>query len=84
MGLILWILAGMVTFTITRFIETQRLGWVTELSISVLAALTAGVAATAMDFGGWAVFDGRGFAFAGLTSLLCIGLIRAKRARRDS
>jgi hypothetical protein len=84
MGLILWILAGLVSFAITRFIDTRRLGWVIELSVSLLAALAAGVAATAMDFGGWAVFDGRGFAFAGLTSLLCIGLIRLRRARRDS
>lgn len=80
MGLTLWILAGLITFTLTRFIETARRPWLTELSVSMVTALAAGLAATAMDFGGWAVADGRSFAFAGLISLLAIGTSRAVKS----
>ncbi len=84
MGLILWIVAGLVTFTLTRFIETRRRGWLMELLVSVSSAVGAGVVATALDFGGWAVADGRSFAFAGVTSMLCVGLVRLKPATGDS
>lgn len=83
MGLSLWIFAGMITFTLTRFIETARGRWFSELSISLITALAAGLAATAMDFGGWAVADGRSFAFAGLASLLGVGVARVKKNSRD-
>lgn len=78
MGLLSWIIAGAVTFVLTRFIETRRRSWLAELTTSVITALAAGLAATAMDFGGWAVADGRAFAFAGLVSLLSVGVLRSR------
>lgn len=83
MGVTLWVVAGLITFILTRFIDTARRPWLTELSIALATALVAGLAATAMDFGGWAVADGRSFAFAGLSSLLGVGVLRLAKSRRD-
>lgn len=84
MGLTLWIVAGLVTFALTRFIENRRRGWLAEVVVSLSFAVAAGLMATAMDFGGWAVADGRSFAFAGVCSLLGVGLLRLKTGPGDS
>lgn len=84
MGLISWIIAGLLTFTLVRFLGAARQRWPVELAVSLGSAILGGLAATALDFGGWAVSDVRAVAFAGLISLFSIGLLRERKRRRDS
>jgi len=79
----MWVIAGAGAFAISRLIRAGRLGgWGLEASVSLLAATAAGLAATALDFGGLQEPDWRAGTFALLASLGAIGLTRAIRLVR--
>ena len=79
----MWVIAGAGAFALARLSRAGRsAGWVLEASVSLVAAAAAGLAATALDFGGWQEPDWRAGAFALLASLGSIGLTRAARLVR--
>jgi hypothetical protein len=81
MGAAVWIAAGAAAFLIARIIPLRRTRrFVPELIVSILAAFLLGVAATALDFGGWKELDWRAALFAFLGSMAAIGAMRASRA----
>ena len=47
-----------------------------ELIVSLAGSLGAGVAATALDFGGWAEFDWRAAVLGFVTALLLVAVTR--------
>lgn len=56
-------------------------GWIGELMVSVVAALALGVAATALDFGGWKEPDWRAGLFVLFGAFAAIGVVRLIRGR---
>ncbi|MGZ8868666.1 MAG: GlsB/YeaQ/YmgE family stress response membrane protein [Thermoanaerobaculia bacterium] len=83
MGTGMWVIAGIGAFSVARLIRAGRpAGWVLEASAGVLTASAAGLAATALDFGGWQEPDWRAGAFALAVSLAAIGLTRVARLVR--
>ena len=80
LGLIAWIVTGATTAGIIRFVPPGRRDeWALELTVSIVAAIAAGLAATALDFGGILWIDWRSVGFALLVSLAATGLLRAAR-----
>lgn len=76
----MWVFAGLGAFAVARIIRAGRpMGWVLEASVALLTAAAAGVAATALDFGGWHEPDWRAGAFALALSFAAIGLTRVVR-----
>jgi hypothetical protein len=77
MGAVTWLAAGALAFLLARIIPLARrrrkLG---ELTASLAAAFILGIAATALDFGGWREADPRAALFAGLGSLAILGMMR--------
>lgn len=68
MGIALWLLCGAVAFAASRAIAAGRTPrYAGELVAALVVAFAAGVAATALDFGGWNELDWR----AGLFAILC-------------
>ena len=81
MGVALWLGGGLAAFLLARIIPLGRPAARTqELVFATVTAFVAGVAATAMDFGGWAEADWRAGVFAFLGALAVAGMIRASRA----
>jgi hypothetical protein len=79
----MWAIAGAGAFALSRLSRAGRPeGWVLEASVSLMAAAAAGLAATALDFGGLQEPDWRAGTFAFLVSLGAIGLTRAVRLIR--
>ena len=77
MGTALWLVSSVVSFFLARMLPWfRRSVWIGELSVSIIAGLLLGVAATALDFGGWNEPDWRAglFVFAG--ALTAIALFR--------
>jgi uncharacterized membrane protein YeaQ/YmgE (transglycosylase-associated protein family) len=78
MGVLVWAVSGVVAFAVARIVPlARRRGWLAELAIAVIAALLLGIAATALDFGGWSEPDWRAGVFAFLGALAALGLLRA-------
>ncbi len=74
----MWVIAGIGAFAAGRLIRAGRPpSWLVEGPLAVIAAIAAGLAATALDFGGWKEPDGRAGAFAFSAALGAIGLARA-------
>ena len=74
----MWVIAGIGAFAAGRLIRAGRpRRWLVEGPLSVTTALAAGLAATALDFGGWKEPDWRAGAFAFTAALGAIGLARA-------
>ena len=77
MGVALWTASGLAGFLIARIVPFLRTTqWPRELIAAILAALAAGIAATALDFGGWGALDWRASAFAFFLALAAAGLTR--------
>lgn len=78
MGVVLWVVCGLAAFLVARIIpalrQTQR--W-QEFTAAIVTALAAGLAATALDFGGWNELDWRAGAFAFCCALAATGISRA-------
>jgi uncharacterized membrane protein YeaQ/YmgE (transglycosylase-associated protein family) len=80
----MWVIAGLGAIAVARLIRAGRpAGWFLEALVGVLAAAAAGLAATALDFGGWQEPDWRAGAFALAVSLAAIGLTRVARLVRQ-
>lgn len=81
MGVALWILSGLAAWFVARIVPSLRPApWAGELVVALLAALAAGVAATAFDFGGWRALEARAAAFAFFLALSAVGVSRLVRA----
>lgn len=80
LGLFTWLGAGAAALLIARLLPQGRPAalWL-ELIVAIIAAVVAGMAATAMDFGGWAEPDARAFAFALAIALAVLAMGRAVR-----
>ena len=76
-GFASWIAAGVIAFALGRAVRALRppMMWL-ELSIALFISVVAGMAATALDFGGWNELDPRAAGFAFFVSLAAIGLLR--------
>lgn len=76
-GFASWIAAGAIAFVVGFMVRTgrPRTVWL-ELSIAMFASLAAGMAATALDFGGWNELDPRAEFFVFFVVLAAIGLTR--------
>ena len=80
MGVLLWIAAGLVAFLVARIVPLLRPASKRgELALALAAGGGAGVAATALDFGGWGVLDWRAGLFAFLCAVAIVGAARAFR-----
>ncbi|GAC1433299.1 MAG: hypothetical protein NVSMB68_05780 [Thermoanaerobaculia bacterium] len=78
MGVALWILCGAAAFTASRAVRLARpRGFALELILAILVAFLAGLAATALDFGGWNEVDWRAGAFVFLCTLAAVGISRS-------
>jgi hypothetical protein len=74
----MWVVAGIGAFAAARLIRAGRpRRWLIEAALSLIAAVAAGLAATALDFGGWEEPDWRAGVFAFAVALGAIGLARA-------
>ncbi len=77
MGVSLWLLCGVVVFAASRAIRPARPdGYAGEFIAALVVAFAAGLAATALDFGGWNEVDWRAGAFALLCAFAAIGAVR--------
>lgn len=75
-GVASWIVASLAAFALTRAVARGRRHWGAELGAAIVTGLVTGLAATAMNFGGWQVVEPAAVAFCVLTSATAIGLIR--------
>ena len=77
MGIALWLISSVAAFVLARMLPwRRRSAWFGELLVSVLAGLALGVAATALDFGGWQEPDWRAGLFVFLGALAAAGTFR--------
>ncbi len=78
MGVASWVISGIAAFLVARIVPfSTQMRWKTELVTALLAAMGAGVAATALDFGGWREPDWRAAVFAFFVALALVGALRA-------
>jgi hypothetical protein len=75
-GILVWFAAAVAAFVAGRLLDFGRFHPAAELLIAVCGALTAGAAATWLDFGGWGEADIRAFVFCALVASLSIALTR--------
>jgi len=75
-GILVWLAGVAVAFVAARLADLGRVHAAAELVVAASAGLTAGLIATALDFGGWAEPDLRAFTFAAVVSALSIALTR--------
>jgi len=84
MGIASWAAAGLGVAIVARLITAGRTGFMRETIASVVISLLAGLFATALDFGGWRIIDGRAIGFAALAASTSIALVRLAALRRTS
>jgi hypothetical protein len=75
MGVALWLVCGLLAFAVAAVMKPGgALSWPLELSVAAGAALLFGLAATALDFGGWKELEWRAglFCFFGSAAVLAI------------
>lgn len=82
LGLISWMSAAAVAIAAARFVRSGRRPLWVEITVGIIAALLAGIAATALDFGGWSEADPRAFTFSLLVALAALGLLRALKGQK--
>ena len=83
MGAALWVTSALTVFLVARIVPAGRgSNYLIELAIAVAAALAFGVAATALDFGGWRDTDWRALVFVLLGTAAATGAQRALRLAR--
>ena len=84
MGALLWVTSALVIFGIARIVPPGRSSnYLNELIIAVAAALAFGIAATALDFGGWRDTDWRAVVFVLLGTAMATGALRALHLARE-
>jgi hypothetical protein len=78
MGAAMWIATSVAAFLVARIIPIRKpVRWAPELVVAVAAGLLFGVAATALDFGGWNELDWRAALFTAFGALAALGAIRS-------
>jgi len=79
LGLSSWLLVGLAAGLLARaFLPGEpRLGWVVALVTGVLGALTGGVLAPVLGFGGLSGYDARSLLTAALATTLSLLVLRA-------
>lgn len=75
MGVSVWLVAGGAAWIIARFIPPGRLPGA-EGIVALVTASLAGIAATALDFGGWNEPDWRAALFVFFWVAAALGLVR--------
>ena len=80
MGVALWLACGLAAFLFARIVPVLRPAqrW-RECVAGIVTAVIAGLAATALDFGGWNELDWRAAAFAFLCAFAAVGVVRIVR-----
>ena len=79
----MWIVSGVGAALLARVAEAGRSrGWFLEMVVGTVAAIAAGLAATAMDFGGWREPDWRAGLFSFFVALSAVGVMRLVRILR--
>ena len=73
----MWVVAGIGAFAVARLSRAGRHRWLIEAALALIVALAAGLAATALDFGGWEEPDWRAGTFAFAAAFAATGLARA-------
>ncbi len=77
MGIALWLVSSVAAFFLARMLPWRRTSrWLGELLVSIIVGLALGVAATALDFGGWNEPDWRAGLFVFLGALAAAGAFR--------
>jgi hypothetical protein len=81
MGVAVWLVAGGAAFFVARIVPSGRRAAVeaVEAVAAIVAAAGAGLAATALDFGGWNEPDWRAGLFVFCCAAAAIGVIRLIR-----
>lgn len=80
MGIGMWLAAGSVAWLLARIIPAARPfrpWW--EMAAALVTSLLLGLAATALDFGGWQEPDWRAGLFAFFGALAVVGFLRLLR-----
>lgn len=84
MGIAFWLVAGAIAGAVARVVPFARPArWAGEVFTTVAAAFLLGVAATALDFGGWREPDWRAALFAFLGALAAAALFRLTMMRKS-
>ena len=84
MGAALWVTSALSIFVVARIVPSGRTrSYLIELIVAIAAAVVLGVAATALDFGGWRDPDWRAFAFVLFGTAAATALVRVVRLARD-
>jgi hypothetical protein len=81
MGIALWVVSSIAAFFLARMAPWRRplaraRSRAGEFSVSIAAGLVLGIAATALDFGGWNEPDWRAASFVFAGALAAIGAFR--------
>ena len=84
MGAALWATAALSVFLVARIVPFGRSNnYLMELLVAIAAAALFGLAATALDFGGWRDTDWRAVVFVLLGTAAATGAQRALHLARD-
>ena len=83
MGSITWLAAGLLALLSARPVRRMKQDWKWELAAAVTLSFLGGIAATALDFGGWSEPDWRAALFAFLTGFTGIAILRLLRGQRN-
>ena len=84
MGAALWATSALSVFVVARIVPAgRRSNYLTELAVAIGAALVFGIAATALDFGGWRDTDWRAVTFVLLGTTAATGGQRALLLARN-
>ena len=77
MGIAAWLVSGGLAVILARIVPAGRPASPSvEIITALFAALAAGLAATALDFGGWAEADWRSRLFAFFVAAAALGALR--------
>jgi hypothetical protein len=80
MGIALWLGCAMTVFFIARTVRYARpQRWIGELITALISAMTMGLIATALDFGGWNELDWRAALFVAFGVTAIVGAVRIIR-----
>jgi len=84
MGTTSWVVAGLLAFLLAQSLPWARSArkW-KEAALALSTSLAGGMAATALDFGGWKALEWRAAAFAFFTALAALGVLRFIRRPVD-
>ena len=84
MGAAFWLASALSVFLVARIVPAGRnKNYLIELALTLAAAAACGLAATALDFGGWRESDWRAIVFVLLGTALAVGAERAVQLARN-